>query len=100
MDEKASRSIRGVEPENPMFSMEKPAVLSMKKDPGESGCDVVSGCIGYSRIPIVSDSNSVEPDDDVSTTGALPFDSVEVPGGDFGKCSSSGAIDKVVTAER
>lgn len=82
MVEKASKSIGGGGPEIPMFCMEKL-------------CDVVSGCNGESRIPIVSDSNSDEPDDDVSTTGALPFNSVGVLGGEFGKCSSFGFIDKL-----
>jgi hypothetical protein len=91
MVEKASTSIRGAGPE-------KLAAVSVKIDPGENGCDIVSGCIGESRIPIVSESNSAELDDDLSTTGALPFDSVEVLGGDFGKCSFSELID--VTADR
>jgi hypothetical protein len=99
MVEKASRSIGGGGPEIPMFCMEKVAVVSMKKDPGENGCDVVSDCIGESWIPIVSKSNSDEPDDDVSTTGALPFDSVGVLGGEFGKCLSPGFIDKVVIGD-
>lgn len=67
----------------------------MKKDPGENGCDVVPGCAG--ETPTGSDSNWAEPDDDVPTTGALPFESVGVLGGDFGKCSSFGFIDEVVT---
>lgn len=93
MVEKASTSIRGAEPE-------KLAAVSIKIDPGENGCDIVSGCIRESRIPRVSESNSVELDDDLSTTGALPFDSVEVLGGDFGKCSFSGLIDVIADRER